>query len=93
MTKKIFPTTKRQVEEVELDISDEACAEFGVKHEQILEVPEGDHNIMILGVGLNNEGTQNVIWYTHLFPRIEGKACYWGKGKNLFEAGFKKLPN
>lgn len=82
-------TTKRNPNHVVVDISDEACLPFGFKHGEIAVNPHAGHEVLIVGVGPGNDGT-DVLWYIIQHPRIDGEACYYGGAKNLIEAGFKR---
>ena len=84
-------TTKRFQETILVDISDEACLEFGFSHDQVVICPNG-LEATILGVAPGNEG-DNVLWYTIDRPRTQGQACYWGGAKNLIKDGFTKKIN
>ncbi len=82
-------TTKRNPDTVTVDISDEACKPFGFLHDE-LAINPNNNEVKIIGVGPGNDG-QNVLWYTIIRPSMKnGEACFWGKEKNLIEAGFKK---
>jgi len=85
-------TTARSVEDIVVDISDEACLEFGFTHGDIATNPnDKEVTVTIIGVAPGNDG-ENVLWYEIHHPRTKGKVCYWGgPGKNLFDAGFRKV--
>lgn len=71
-----------------VDISDEACLEFGFKSGDLLLNPKGNE-VTIIGVASSNEGP-DVLWYEINNPKTKDKVCYWGGERNLIKAGFVK---
>lgn len=81
-------TTKRNTDEIILNISNGACFPFGFKHEEVAIRPDGLDAIM-MGVAPGNDG-EDVMWYEIVHPSTKGRVCYWGGERNLLKAGFKK---
>lgn len=84
----VIKTTKRFIDTITVDISDEACSPFGFTHKEIAILPDGEEAI-VMGVAPGNDG-EKVLWYIIQHSATYGKACYWGGGKYLLEEGFKK---
>ena len=84
----VVKTTKRAIDEITIDISDEACLPFGFLHGELVVCPDGLEAI-IGGVSPGNDGI-NVLWYTKKHPAIKGRYCYYEGGGNLLMVGFKK---
>lgn len=81
-------TTKRSIDTIKIDISDESCLPFGFKHQDIVICPNGLEAI-IGGVAKGNN-EEKVLWFTFNHPRTKDLYCYWEGHTNLQEAGFKK---
>ena len=81
-------TTQRTPDEIDIDISDEACLPFGFLHGELVVCPDGLEAI-IGGVSPGNNGV-NELWYVLQHPTVKGKCCCYERGGNLLAAGFKK---
>jgi len=79
-----FLTTSKKV--ILVDISDEACLKYGFLHGDIAIHPK-DLEVKIVGVAPSNDG-QDTLYYEIDHNKTRGMICYYGKGKNLIEAGF-----
>ena len=75
---------------VSLNISDEACLQFGFLHGQTVIHPNGETKVTIQGVYPGKDG-RNKLWYEINHSKTKGKVCYWGGAENLLEAGFRKV--
>lgn len=72
--------------EIELNISDEICMEYGgLIRDDIVLSPHGE--VLIKGVGLNKRG-ENVLFYEILHKKTKGKVCCFEKTGKLLELGF-----
>lgn len=85
----VVKTMKRFIDEITLDITDEACKPFGFLHGEIVISPDGLEAI-IGGVATGNDWKTLQLWYTKIHPATRGRYCYYEPGGNLIAAGFRK---
>lgn len=69
-----------------VDTSDEICLKYGFLHGDTVIHPNG-FEVKIAGVSPGNDG-QDALWYEIHHTKTKGLVCYYGKEKNLIEAGF-----
>ncbi|HLP86554.1 MAG TPA: hypothetical protein VK153_01605, partial [Candidatus Paceibacterota bacterium] len=67
-------TTKRAIDNIVIDTSDESCLPFGFKHGTIVICPNGSE-ATIGGVAEGND-EENVLWFTFNHPKTKDLYCY-----------------